>query len=53
MLFCCEDLLELEEEHEKWELGTCGWGGERRDIFVYGVEGVWMYGEEGDEGAIS
>lgn len=40
MLFCCEDLLELEEKHEKGELGTYGWGGERRDISIYGVEGI-------------
>ena len=40
MSFCCEDLLELEEKHEKGELGTYGWGGERRDISIYGVEGI-------------
>ena len=34
MLFCCEDLLELEEEQGKGKLKTYGCGGERRDIFV-------------------
>ncbi len=47
VLSCCEDLPELEEEHEKGKLRVYGRGGERRDISVYGVEGVWMYDEEG------